>query len=61
MIKSSLIISNKYNRGERNPIDCEIIRVCEKLEAYLEASLSIACGIRSPQMDKGKHVMLEKY
>lgn len=51
---SSAEISDRYNTDEFSPIDGEMVRVCDKLAAFIEASLSISYGIRSPHLEKGK-------
>ena len=43
-----------YNQDGCSPIDGEVIRACDKLAAFIEASLSIQHGIRS-QAPQGRH------
>lgn len=54
-------INEKYNSDEFNPIDGEIIRGCDHLSAYLEAYLSVKCGISSEQMQEGYHNLFAMY
>jgi putative hydrolase of HD superfamily len=42
------------NRDDANPIDGSVIRVCDKLAAYIEASLSIAYGIKARNLEEGR-------
>ena len=58
---SSDEINEKYNSDEFNPIDGEIIRGCDHLSAYLEAYLSVKCGISSEQMQEGYHNLFAMY
>jgi putative hydrolase of HD superfamily len=43
----------RYNEDVFSPIDGEVIRACDKLAAYIEASLSIQHGIRSQHLMDG--------
>ncbi len=54
-------IFEKYNSDEYSPVDGEIIRACDHLSAYLEAYLSIKCGINSEQLESGYHSLFERY
>lgn len=54
-------INEKYNSDEFDPIDGEIIRGCDHLSAYLEAYLSVKCGISSEQMQEGYHNLFAMY
>ncbi len=58
---SSEEIFKKYNSDEFSPIDGEIIRGCDHLAAYLEAYLSIKCGINSEQLQSGYHSLFQRY
>ena len=51
----------RYNRDEFSPIDGELIRLCDKLAAFIEASLSLQHGIRSIHLEDGKKVIHDKY
>ncbi|MGE5415213.1 MAG: HD domain-containing protein [Acidobacteriota bacterium] len=54
-------IQAKYNLDAYSPIDGEVIRICDKLAAFIEASMSIEYGIRSRQLEGGKASGYEKY
>ncbi len=58
---SSDEINEKYNKDEFLPIDGELIRGCDHLSAYLEAYLSVKCGISSEQMQEGYHNLFAMY
>ncbi len=42
-----------YNQDVFSPVDGEVIRACDKLAAFIEASLSIQHGIRSQHLTEG--------
>jgi len=50
-----------YNNGEANPVDGEIIRCCDHLAAFIEATLSMQHGITSKHLSEGVRRLLEKY
>lgn len=50
-----------YNEDRFSPIDGELIRACDKLAAFIEASLSIRHGIVSHHLEEGKELIYEKY
>jgi len=58
---SSREINEKYNDDVYSPIDGEIIRACDQLAAYIEASLSISYGIASPQLVEAVDSLYKKY
>lgn len=58
---SSQEISEKYNNNLFNPIDGQIIEVCDKLAAFIEARLSIRYGITSHYLKEGSEKMYEAY
>lgn len=58
---SSDEINEKYNKDELCPVDGELIRGCDHLSAYLEAYLSVKCGISSEQMQEGYHNLFRQY
>ncbi len=60
-ILSSDEIFARYNSDEFSPVDGEIIRGCDHLSAYLEAYLSIKCGINSEQLQSGYHSLFQRY
>lgn len=49
------------NSDAYSPLDGEIIEVCDKLAAFIEASLSIQHGIKSHQLEEGKRFSYENY
>ena len=53
-IVGSDAISTSYNENRYNPVDGELIRACDHLAAFLEASLSIMYGIRTRHLEDGK-------
>lgn len=49
---------SKYNMDKYNPIDGTALKQCDKLSAFVEASLSISHGIKSKELVSGKkHIM----
>lgn len=44
----------EYNQDRFNPLDGEMVKACDQLAAYIEASLSIDYGIRAPDLLRGK-------
>ena len=51
----------KYAREEYKPIDGEIIRCCDHLAAFIEATLSIRHGIRSKYLTEGVERLYKIY
>ncbi len=49
----------KYNKNEDNAIDGLALKQCDKLSAFIEASLSISHGIKSRELVKGKKEILK--
>ncbi len=58
---SSEAISNSYDVDEFNPLDGELVKVCDQLAAYIEASMSITYGIKAPDLVKGKEIIYRNY
>jgi len=59
--KTSRAVEMKgYNEDRFSPVDGEMIRVCDKLAAFIEASLSIRHGIRSYHLEHGKEAHLQR-
>lgn len=50
-----------YNQDVFSPIDGEVIRACDKLAAFIEASLSIQHGIRSQHLQDGMEGIYREY
>jgi len=44
----------RYNQDKYNPIDGKALKQCDKLSAFIEASLSISHGIKSKELIQGK-------
>jgi putative hydrolase of HD superfamily len=54
-------IPEEFNRDEFNPLDGQVIEVCDKLAAYIEASVSIRMGLRPQALEEGKRRMYERF
>ena len=54
-------IDASYNSPEWNPIDGRIIEACDKLSAYIEASLSIRLGISSSALVEGREKIYQRF
>jgi putative hydrolase of HD superfamily len=54
-------IDASYNSPEWNPIDGRIIEACDKLSAYIEASLSIRLGISSSALVEGRGKIYQRF
>ena len=52
---------SRFNQDRFSPVDGQIIRACDKLAAFIEASLSIQHGIRSRNLEEGKEYIYEKF
>jgi len=50
---------SKYNQDKYNPIDGLALKQCDKLSAFVEASLSISHGIKSKELINGKKEILK--
>jgi len=50
-----------YNEDRFSPIDGEVIRACDKLAAFIEASLSIRHGICSQHLEDGRTKIYREY
>ncbi len=50
-----------YNQDRFSPVDGQVIRACDKLAAFIEASLSIQHGIKSRNLEEGKEYIYEKF
>jgi putative hydrolase of HD superfamily len=57
----SIEINQKYNKDKYSPMDGQIIEVCDKLSAYMEACLSINHGVKSHFLEEGQKVIFNKY
>lgn len=54
-------MENSLNKNEFNPVDGKIIEVCDKLSAFVEASLSMRTGITSQALDEAKRKLYSRY
>lgn len=54
-------INKNYNKDEFKPLDGEIIKACDHLSAYIEASLSISHGITSHHLREAVDELYKKY
>ncbi len=54
-------IGAKYNEDRFSPLDGELLKACDHLAAYIEASLSIAHGITSQPLRDGVQALYGKY
>lgn len=51
---------DKYNEDKYNAIDGVALKNCDKLAAFLEAKISLSCGIKSGELIGGKYSTFEK-
>ncbi len=54
-------IAEEYNQDLFSPLDGKIIKACDHLAAFIEASLSIKYGVKSPHLEEGKRRLQEMY
>lgn len=54
-------IGELYNRSEYNPLDGEVIRACDHLAAFIEASLSLSHGISSHHLVEAIGTLYKRY
>ena len=52
---------SRYNEDAFSPVDGDVIRVCDKLAAFIEASLSIGHGIKSHHLEDAVKFNYEQY
>jgi putative hydrolase of HD superfamily len=50
-----------YNEDRFSPIDGKIIRVCDKLAAYIEACISVNYGIKPRNLVEAKEKLFERF
>lgn len=50
---------SKYNMDRYNPVDGKALKQCDKLSAFVEASLSISHGIKSKELINGKKQIMK--
>lgn len=51
----------KYNKDIYNPCDGKMLKICDNLSAFIEASMSIKYGIKSDNILNAKERLFEKY
>ncbi len=51
----------RFDKNESNAIDGKLIEVCDKLSAYIEASLALRYGIRSEILEQSKAKLYENF
>jgi len=51
----------KYNQNRYNAIDGKALKQCDKLSAFIEASLSISHGIKSKELIQGKKQIMSYF
>lgn len=54
-------IHSMYNEDRFSPLDGELLKACDHLAAFIEASLSIKHGIKSRPLTEGKKSLYEIY
>ncbi|MDR2179309.1 MAG: HD domain-containing protein [Synergistaceae bacterium] len=54
-------IPAEFNRDEYNPLDGQLIEVCDKLAAYVEASASIRMGVHPRALEDGRQRLYERF
>lgn len=54
-------IDNKYNKNEFCATDGKLVEVCDKLSAYIEASLALRYGIHSEMLKESKMRLYKKF
>lgn len=54
-------INDKYNEDQYKPIDGEITQVADDLSGFVEAYKAIEVGISTPQLEAGRHRLLNDY
>jgi putative hydrolase of HD superfamily len=54
-------IPEKYNFDEYDPIDGEMLKGCDHLAAFMEAWISIQCGITSSHLANAVETLPQKY
>ena len=53
--------TSKYNMNKYNTIDGAALKQCDKLSAFVEASLSISHGIKSKELINGKKQIMKSF
>lgn len=50
---------SKYNEDKYNPVDGKALKACDRISAFIEATLSISYGIKSKELINGKTQILK--
>lgn len=58
---SSENINQEFNSDEFYPLDGAMVRICDQMAAYIEASMSITYGIKAPDLLRGKEQIYARY
>lgn len=54
-------LNNTYNQDNWNPLDGIMLKGCDDLAAFIEASLSIKYGIKPKALENGRQSIYERY
>ncbi len=54
-------LNSKYNTAAFNPVDGQLVRICDHFSALMEADISIKHGITSTHLQTGRDSMLNHY
>ncbi|MDR3230894.1 MAG: HD domain-containing protein [Synergistaceae bacterium] len=54
-------IPAEFNRDEYNPLDGHIVETCDKLAAFMEASVSIRTGVHPQALEDGRRHLRERF
>ncbi len=54
-------INQNYNEDKYSPLDGKMIKACDEMAAYIEASQSINHGITSKHLEEAREELLKKY
>ena len=54
-------ISASYNSAEFSPLDGKVLKACDHLAAYIEATLSIQHGVKSQHLEEAKTRLHNQY
>ena len=61
IIVNSERISGEFDTEDYNPLDGELVKQCDGLAAYIEASMSVNYGLKAPDLLRGKGAIYDKY
>ena len=54
-------IEDKYNDNSFCAVDGKLVEICDKLSAYIEASLALRYGIHSDMLNKSKMKLYNRF